>query len=114
MKDTYHFGASEEMVSYAASCARDMNMEPYYLYRQEKHYQGTLRMSVFKKGKKKCLYNILIMEELHDIIAVGAGTSSKIVHQEDHQVDRIENLKDIKQYITRIDEIIHRKELKMI
>ena len=38
----------------------------------------------------------------------------KIVHQEDHQVDRIENLKDIKQYITRIDEIIHRKELKMI
>ena len=30
------------------------------------------------------------MEELHDIIAVGAGTSSKIVHQEDHQVDRIE------------------------
>ncbi len=36
------------------------------------------------------------MEELHDIIAVGAGTSSKIVHQEDHQVDRIENLKDIK------------------
>mgnify|MGYP000850008105 CR=1 FL=1 len=49
---------------------------------------------------KECLHNILIMEELHDIIAVGAGTSSKIVHQEDHQVDRIENLKDIKQYIT--------------
>ena len=36
------------------------------------------------------------MEELHDIIAVGAGTSSKIVHQEDHQVDRIENLKRYK------------------
>ena len=65
----------------------------------------------FSKKGKECLYNILIMEELHDIIAVGAGTSSKIVHQEDHQVDRIENLKDIKQYITRIDEIIHRKEL---
>ena len=66
-------------------------------------------------GQKLCLASyILIMEELHDIIAVGAGTSSKIVHQEDHQVDRIENLKDIKQYITRIDEIIHRKELKMI
>lgn len=113
MKDTYHFGASEEMVSYAASCARDMNMEPYYLYRQ-KNIPGNLENVGFSKKGKECLYNILIMEELHDIIAVGAGTSSKIVHQEDHQVDRIENLKDIKQYITRIDEIIHRKELKMI
>ena len=113
MKDTYHFGASEEMVSYAASCARDMDMEPYYLYRQ-KNIPGNLENVGFSKKGKECLYNILIMEELHDIIAVGAGTSSKIVHQEDHQVDRIENLKDIKQYITRIDEIIHRKELKMI
>ena len=113
MKDTYHFGATEEMVSYAARCARDMQMEPYYLYRQ-KNIPGNLENVGFSKKGKECLYNILIMEELHDIIAVGAGTSSKIVHQEDHQVDRIENLKDIKQYITRIDEIIHRKELKMI
>ena len=51
------------------------------------------------------------MEELHDIIAVGAGTSSKIVCQGEHLVERIENLKDVRQYITRIDEIIHRKEL---
>lgn len=113
MKETYHFGATEEMVSYAARCARDMQMEPYYLYRQ-KNIPGNLENVGFSKKGKECLYNILIMEELHDIIAVGAGTSSKIVHQEDHQVNRIENLKDIKQYITRIDEIIHRKELKMI
>lgn len=33
------------------------------------------------------------MEELHDIIAVGAGTSSKIVHQEDHQVTASKILK---------------------
>ena len=91
----------------------NMDMEPYYLYRQ-KNIPGNLENVGFSKKGKECLYNILIMEELHDIIAVGAGTSSKIVHQEDHQVDRIENLKDIKQYITRIDEIIHRKELKMI
>ena len=56
-----------------------------------------------------------VLDNYYDAgVSVGAGTSSKIVHQEDHQVDRIENLKDIKQYITRIDEIIHRKELKMI
>ena len=54
MKDTYHFGASEEMVSYAARCARDMNMEPYYLY-DRKTFQGTLRMSVFQKRKRMSL-----------------------------------------------------------
>ena len=85
----------------------------HIIYIDRKIFRDLENVGFSKKGKE-CLYNILIMEELHDIIAVGAGTSSKIVHQEDHQVDRIENLKDIKQYITRIDEIIHRKELKMI
>ena len=51
MKDTYHFGASEEMVSYAASCARDMNMN-HIIYTGRKTFQGTLRMSVFQKKEK--------------------------------------------------------------
>lgn len=50
MKDTYHFGASEEMVSYAASCARDMNMEPYYLYWQ-KTFQEPENVGFSKKEK---------------------------------------------------------------
>ena len=108
----YHFGADNEMITYANQCARDMGMSPYYLYRQ-KNIPGNLENVGFSKKNKECLYNILIMEELHDIIAVGAGTSSKIVCQGEHLVERIENLKDVRQYITRIDEIIHRKELKM-
>lgn len=111
-KELYHFGADNEMITYANQCARDMGMSPYYLYRQ-KNIPGNLENVGFSKKNKECLYNILIMEELHDIIAVGAGTSSKIVCQGEHLVDRIENLKDVRQYITRIDEIIHRKELKM-
>ena len=102
-----------EMLDFSREILIQRGYRPYYLYRQ-KNIPGNLENVGFSKKGKECLYNILIMEELHDIIAVGAGTSSKIVHQEDHQVDRIENLKDIKQYITRIDEIIHRKELKMI
>lgn len=111
-KEFYCFGADNGMITYASQCARDMEMEPYYLYRQ-KNIPGNLENVGYAKEKKECLYNILIMEELHDIIAVGAGTSSKIVHQGKPLVDRIENLKDVRQYIKRIDEIIQRKELKM-
>lgn len=113
MKDSYHFGATEEMVAYAVQCAKEMNMEPYYLYRQ-KNIPGNFENIGFSQKAKECLYNILIMEELHDIIAIGAGTSSKIIDDENHSVARIENLKDVIRYTARVDEMIHRKEIKMI
>ena len=89
-----------------------MGLEPYYLYRQ-KNIPGNLENVGIKKKSKECLYNILIMEELHDIIAVGAGTSSKIMDQSRHSISRVENLKDVLQYTARVDEMIHRKEVKM-
>ena len=55
----------------------------------------------------------MIMEELHDIIAIGAGTSSKVIDDRNHRITRIENLKDVIGYTARIDEMIHRKEVKM-
>ena len=51
------------------------------------------------------------MEEKQTIIACGAGASSKVVfHNEaddNHSVkiERIENVKDVRNYIQRIDEI---------
>ncbi|MCI5622779.1 coproporphyrinogen dehydrogenase HemZ [Anaerostipes sp.] len=112
MRDEYHFGATEEMVSFANHCAGEMNMSPYYMYRQ-KNIPGNLENVGFSKKSKECLYNILIMEELHDIIAIGAGTSSKIINQKLNSISRIENLKDVIRYTARIDEMIHRKEEKM-
>ena len=59
---------------------------------------------------------ILIMEEKQTIIACGAGASSKVVfHNEaddNHSVriERIENVKDVRNYIQRIDEMIDRKK----
>ncbi len=100
------------MVSYANQCAKKMGMHPYYLYRQ-KNIPGNLENVGFSVDGKECLYNILIMEELHDIIAIGAGTSTKILRNEGSSIERVENLKDVTQYITRIDEMIHRKEVKM-
>lgn len=108
MRDQFSFGADDEMIRYAQRACIDMGMEPYYMYRQ-KNIPGNFENIGFSLEEKECLYNILIMEELHDIIAVGAGASSKIVGGRKN-VQRVENLKDVRQYTQRIEEMILRKD----
>lgn len=108
MRDQFSFGADDQMIQYAQRACFDMGMEPYYMYRQ-KNIPGNFENIGFSKEEKECLYNILIMEELHDIIAVGAGASSKIVGS-GKNIQRVENLKDVRQYTERIEEMILRKD----
>ena len=96
------------MINMAIDTCGDLGLQPYYLYRQ-KNMAGNLENIGFSKPGKECLYNILIMEEKQTIIACGAGTSSKIVFG-DGRIERIENVKDPKLYIERLDEMIMRKE----
>lgn len=56
----------------------------------------------------------MIMEEKQSIVACGAGASTKRVWVQPnpdgtHRIERAENVKDVAQYITRIDEMIERK-----
>ena len=51
----------------------------------------------------------LIMEEKQTIVACGAGSISKRVYP-DGRIERSENVKDVAQYIERIDEMIERKK----
>jgi len=62
-----------------------------------------------RKGSE-CLYNILIMEEMETIAAVGAGASTKRYHADKKIVSRVENVKSITDYISRVDEMIARKK----
>ena len=96
------------MIDVATETCNELGLKPYYLYRQ-KNMAGNLENIGFSKPGKECLYNILIMEEKQTIIACGAGTSSKIVFK-DGRIERIENVKDPKLYIERLDEMIERKE----
>ena len=50
----------------------------------------------------------LIMEEKQTILALGAGSISKRVFP-DGRIERCENVKDVAQYMERIDEMIERK-----
>ena len=43
-------------------------------------------------------------------MACGAGTTTKITYPEENRLERAENVKDVEQYISRIDEMIERKE----
>ena len=49
-----------------------------------------------------------MMEEVQDIIACGAGTISKRVY-EDGRIERCDNVKELAQYLARIDEMLERK-----
>ncbi|HAF25732.1 MAG TPA: coproporphyrinogen dehydrogenase HemZ [Lachnospiraceae bacterium] len=105
----------QNMMSEASKAAANMNMHPYYLYRQ-KNMSGNLENTGFAKEGKYGLYNILIMEEIEDIIALGAGGISKRLFfenpgdpKESVRIERCENVKDLKSYIERVDEMIGRK-----
>lgn len=90
-----------------AQYAMQAKMAPYYLYRQ-KNMAGNFENVGYAKEGKEGIYNILIMEEVQSILALGAGASTKMVLASD-RIERIENVKDIKNYIERIDEMIERK-----
>ena len=100
---------TQEMIDLTAEYARGMGLEPYYLYRQ-KNIAGNFENVGYAKPGKACLYNILIMEEKGDILACGAGTTTKITYPDENRLERVENVKDVEQYISRIDEMIERKE----
>ena len=99
---------TDETMAIAAQGAKQMGMEPYYLYRQ-KNMSGNFVNVGYAKPGKAGIYNILIMEEVQTIMALGAGTISKRVYG-DGRIERCDNVKDVGQYIERIDEMIQRKQ----
>ena len=98
---------TDDMMKVAAKGAADMGMDPYYLYRQ-KNMSGNFENVGYAKPEKYGIYNILIMEEVQTIIALGAGSITKRVFP-DGRIERCDNVKDVKLYIEKIDEMIERK-----
>lgn len=98
---------TDETIRIAAEGAKTMNMVPYYLYRQ-KNMSGNFENVGYAQEGKLGLYNILIMEEVQTIVALGAGSITKRVF-DDGRIERCDNVKDVKLYIEKIDEMIERK-----
>ncbi|MDD3278100.1 MAG: coproporphyrinogen dehydrogenase HemZ [Lachnospiraceae bacterium] len=110
-KDQYEeisFENSQEIMKMTEDCARNMQMGPYYLYRQ-KNMAGNFENVGYSTAGKEGIYNILIMEEKQTILAAGAGASTKFVFDHGKRIERVENVKDLKNYVERIDEMLERK-----
>ena len=98
-----------DMVGYAGEKLSQWGYEPYYLYRQKNTLQNLENVGYAKKGAE-CWYNIYIMEEVHTILAAGAGGVSKLIHPDSPKVDRIFNFKYPFEYLSDFEEILNRKE----
>ncbi len=99
-----------ETIELTATYCRQMGMTPYYLYRQ-KNMAGNFENVGYAKPGCAGVYNILIMEEKQTIMALGAGATTKFVMGE--RIERVGNVKDVTNYLERIDEMIERKAKEM-
>ena len=98
-----------EMVEYSRRKLIRSGYEDYYLYRQKFTAGGLENVGWSRKGHE-CLYNIYIMEELHTILSLGAGATTKLVDPDITRIERIFNPKYPYEYIQRISNIIKSKD----
>lgn len=99
-----------EMVNFAMDAITSEGKNPYYLYRQ-KNMLGNLENVGYAMPGFESLYNIYIMEEVQTIISLGCGGVTKTVDRKTDRIERIFNVKEPKDYIERIDEMLHRKDV---
>jgi len=98
---------TDEMMRLQSELASELSMEAYYLYRQ-KNMTGNYENTGYSTKGKEGIYNILIMEEVQTILAVGAGTVTKRVYG-DGRIERCDNVKDVALYISNLEEMLDRK-----
>ena len=97
-----------DMVSTSRAILSKNGYVPYYMYRQ-KYQVGNNENVGWTKAGKACVYNIDIMEETADNLAVGANAVSKRVWTEKGLITRFASQKDLPTYIAHVDEIIQKK-----
>ena len=98
----------EKMIDEARKMLGEGGWKPYYLYRQ-KYMAGNLENVGYAKPGKACLYNIGNMEETASVLALGAGAITKWVFDRERRIERAPNVKNIEEYIKRVDEMCSRK-----
>lgn len=110
-ENRYHADAdaAERMVSFARQRLGENAYRPYYLYRQ-KYMAGNLENVGYARAGYACLYNIDNMEETTRILALGAGAITKWLFPRERRIERAPNVRNIEQYIDRVDEMADRKK----
>lgn len=98
-----------QMADHAQKRLQERGFAPYYLYRQSR-MAGNLENTGYALPGDICRYNIYTMDESSTVIACGAGGVSKLKDPYSGRLERIFNFKYPYEYISRNDEILHRKK----
>ena len=96
----------EKMVLASREILSEAGYEPYYCYRQ-KYQSGNCENVGWTKKGKACVYNVDVMEEKADNLAIGANAVSKKVRGE--RIERFATPKDLKTYLEKVDEIVKKR-----
>lgn len=102
-------GAVNEMLDYAAQTLPQAGYRPYYLYRQ-KYMTGAMENVGWTRRARSGFYNIVMMEELGSVLALGAGGVTKLIDRRSGAVTRHTNPKYPKEYLERLAEILEERE----
>ena len=98
----------QKMIEYSYPTLINAGYKPYYMYKQKNMIGNLENIGYFLK--KPSIFNIDSMEEFASIIACGANAISKRFYSINNKIERFANLKNIQEYINRIDEMIEKKD----
>ena len=101
--------AVAQMLDIALQGLSGAGYRPYYLYRQSKML-GNLENVGWSLPGREGLYNIYMMNELHTVLAAGAGSVTRLKDPATGEIQRVFNFKYPYEYIGRFEEMLERKK----
>ncbi|MEY8000329.1 coproporphyrinogen III oxidase [Clostridium sp. Mt-5] len=96
------------MYKRTSALAKTLDMKPYYMYRQ-KNMVGNMENVGYTRVDNSGIYNIEMIEEQQTIIACGADAVTKVIFLDENRLERQANVKDVREYINRVDEMVQKK-----
>lgn len=99
----------EKMVGISRARFYDGGYMPYYMYRQKGTLSNLENVGYCISGHEG-YYNIYIMDEVHTILALGAGAVTKLKTVNGEDIKRVYNYKYPLEYVKDFNNIIDRKQ----
>ncbi|MCI8303907.1 MAG: coproporphyrinogen dehydrogenase HemZ [Lawsonibacter sp.] len=100
-------GEVARMLNWSRELVMSHGYIPYYLYRQ-KYMSGSLENVGWARPGTGSLYNIIMMEELHTVVSLGAGGVTKLIRG--GSILRLTNPKFPQDYLSGLDKVLEQKK----
>ena len=103
-----HIEGIGSMIALSRSMLFKAGYSPYYMYRQ-KYQAGGHENCGWSLPGRECVYNIGVMEEIADNLAVGANAVSKKLFEGGRRIERHGSPKDIPTYLAKVGQLIRER-----